>query len=62
MKIKVIKENCIKCGACVGTAPEIMDYDDDGCAKVTVPEITKELEELAEEAIAVCPVSAIVKE
>ncbi len=38
-KVKVDKSACICCGACVGTAPDIFAYDDDGTSKVIKPEV-----------------------
>lgn len=62
MKVKVIEEKCIGCGACIAIAPEIFDYNDDGLATVIVDVVPKELEELAVDALESCPVSAIIKE
>ena len=47
-KVSVDKDLCIACGLCVGTAPSIFSFGDDGKAEAG-----------AEEAINNCPVGAI---
>lgn len=58
----IVNENCIGCGACTAVAPEIFDLNADGLAENIIGDVPAELEANAEEAIASCPVSAIVKE
>lgn len=58
----IVNENCIGCGACTAVAPEIFDLNADGLAENIIGDVPAELETNAEEAIASCPVSAIVKE
>jgi len=53
VKLKVNKDTCIGCGACVGAFPELFVFDNDGKA-----ECVKEVEN-AEEVKANCPVGAI---
>ena len=53
VKLKVNKDACIGCGACVGAYPECFAFDNDGKA-----ECIKEVEN-KDEAIANCPVGAI---
>lgn len=52
-KLKVNKDICIGCGACVSAFPESFAFGDDGKA-----ECIKEVDK-AEDAKANCPVSAI---
>ena len=54
-KVKIDKDACIGCGACVSVAGESIVFDDDGKA-----ECVKEVEN-ADEVVANCPVGAISK-
>lgn len=54
-KLKVNKDACIGCGACVGALPEAFTFDDNGKA-----ECVKEVEN-PDEIIANCPAAAIEK-
>ena len=56
-KLKVLTENCIGCGACVGIDPEHFDFNDDGLSHV-ISEENLESEAL-QNAIESCPVSII---
>ena len=61
MKVKV-NEKCIGCGSCISlTDSKIFDYNDNGLAECIVDEITKEDEEVVENAITYCPTGAIEK-
>lgn len=53
VKLKVNKDACIGCGACVGAFPDAFTFDDNGKA-----ECIKEVEK-PEEAKNNCPVGAI---
>ena len=53
--VKVDKEKCIGCGACVAIAPDNFDFDDEGISTVINEEVTDATKD-AEEA---CPVLAI---
>lgn len=55
MKVKVDKEKCVGCGACVVTCPEIFELKD-GKAEVKEKETDKEC---AKDAGGACPVNAI---
>ena len=55
--VKVDKNKCIGCGACVGTCPEVFKMGENGKAKVKAQ---KDLP-CVEEAIDSCPVDAISK-
>lgn len=59
MKLKVMDDLCIGCGACQAICPECFELNDDGLATVKVDEIPKENEEDATDAKEGCPVSAI---
>lgn len=59
MKVKVIEEKCIGCGACIATCSEVFDYNDNGLATVIKEEVSKENEELVVAATETCPVEAI---
>lgn len=56
--IKVNKNTCIGCGACVAIAPENFDFDEAGLSTV----ISETVTESTQEAAASCPVSAITVE
>ena len=59
-KAKVL-ETCIGCGACVGIAPEVFELGDDGLAVAIEGDLGAN-EGAAKEAVAACPVEAIVVE
>ena len=52
-----VNENCIGCGRCAGTCPEVISRGDDGFAHGG--EVPEELLDQAQEARDGCPVSAI---
>ena len=56
-KIKVLTEQCIGCGACVGIDPEHFEFNDEGLSHATNNE-NLESADLAS-AISACPTSAI---
>lgn len=62
MKVKVIKEQCIGCGACAAIAPEVFEINDEGLSTVKTEVVPKGHEEEAEDAVDSCPTSAIEKE
>ena len=49
-----VNEDCIGCGMCEGTCPDVFAINDDGVAEATV-----DAEDAAQEAADNCPVSAI---
>lgn len=61
MKAKVIRENCIGCGACQAIAPNIFEIDDEGLSKVIAEEIDDNEEEDFKDALESCPTGAIVE-
>lgn len=58
MKLKV-NDNCIGCGLCQATCPEVFEINDDGYATTIVDEVSEELTEDAIDAKEGCPVNAI---
>lgn len=38
-KVKVNPDLCAGCGACVGSYPDVFEFDDDGHAKAIVDEV-----------------------
>ena len=58
MKVRVDRSVCIGCGTCEVTAPEIFQLDDEGLARVLVPESDDEA--LLREAAEGCCVDAII--
>jgi len=62
MKAKVIKENCIGCGACQAIAPNIFEIDDEGLSKVLIEDISKEDEDDFKDALESCPTGAIIED
>ena len=58
MKAVVDKDECIGCGLCVETCPEVFDMDGD-VADVIVDEIPSDAEDSAQEAAENCPVDCI---
>lgn len=62
MKAKVIRENCIGCGACQAIAPNVFEIDDEGLSKVITEEVKEDDEEDFKDALESCPTSAIVEE
>ena len=55
MRVKVIEDKCIGCGACVAIAPENFDFNKEGLSTVIGEEITEKTVEAKE----ACPVYAI---
>lgn len=57
MKIKVVEENCIGCGACESICEDLFEVAE--VSKVKKQDVPEELKEAAKEAIDSCPTSAI---
>ena len=58
MKVHV-NANCISCGLCVSTCPNVFLITDGGTAGVYSEEVPPELEDQVQAAADACPVSAI---
>ena len=54
-----VNEDCIGCGMCEGTCPDVFAINDDGVAEATVEEVPADAEDAALEAADNGPVSAI---
>ena len=52
-------EDCIGCGLCEGTCPEVFAIGDDGLAHAIEEEVPEAAEDAAQEACDGCPVTAI---
>ncbi len=57
-----VSEDCIGCGMCEGTCPDVFEIGDEGTATVIVDEVPADAEDSAQEAADGCPVSAITVE
>lgn len=62
MKVKVNDEACIGCGACVAIAEDVFQINDEGLSEVVGDEVSKEQEDVVNEAIESCPTGAIEKD
>lgn len=54
-----VDENCIGCGLCNATCPEVFSMTDEGTAKAIEEDVSASAEETAKEAMENCPVGAI---
>jgi len=63
IKVRVDKEKCIACGACIAIAPEIFEFGEDGKSQAKM-EIIRDnnLIEKVKEAEETCPTGAIIIE
>lgn len=62
MKAKVIKDNCIGCGACQAIAPNIFEIDDEGLSVTKVAEVPENEKDDFKDALESCPTGAIVED
>ncbi|MDD2435482.1 MAG: ferredoxin [Bacilli bacterium] len=60
--VKIVKEDCIGCGACEAITDEVFKLNDEGISEVVVDEVPEELEDDVKEAADSCPTDAIVIE
>lgn len=61
MKVKVNKDACISCGACVAICEDVFEMNDDGISTVKQNPIKKEFINEVIDAIDSCPTGAIEK-
>lgn len=54
-----VNENCIGCGLCTTTCPEVFTMGDDGAAEAQRTDVAPELEKLCTECMENCPAEAI---
>lgn len=54
-----VNENCIGCGLCCSTCPEVFEMGDEGKSRAIEAEVPTAHEEAATEAMNQCPVNAI---
>lgn len=59
MKAFIDRDNCISCGLCAGTCPEVFRMAEDDFAQVYIDEVPFEAETAALEAQENCPVLVI---
>lgn len=62
MKLTVNQSSCIGCGACVATAEDLFELNEDGLSQAKVEEVPADKEEVAKEAAESCPTEAITVE
>lgn len=62
MKAKVIRENCIGCGACQAIAPNIFEIDDEGLSTTIVKEVPENDQNDFKDALESCPTGAIAED
>lgn len=62
MKVKVNKDACIGCGACVSICDKVFEFDDEGMSKVINSDVPSDLEADVKEAVESCPTAAIEEE
>jgi len=62
MKVRVDPELCVATGSCESICPEIFVIGPSGIAEVISAEVTPDLETSCREAVAGCPVDAIIIE
>lgn len=62
MKAKVIRDNCIGCGACQAIAPNVFEIDDEGLSKVLTEDVAEKDSDDFKDALESCPTGAIVED
>ncbi len=59
MKATVDQDNCISCGLCIDTCPEVFSYNENDVSQAIEGDIPADCLDKAEEARDGCPVSVI---
>ena len=59
MHVEVIDDLCISCGTCISIAPDTFEWGNDEKAVVKEPDVAKDYESVAHEAVESCPTAAI---
>ena len=59
MKVRIIEEACIGCGACEAICDSVFKLNDEGISTIIVDEVPEEFEEDVREAAESCPTDAI---
>ncbi|MDD3185216.1 MAG: ferredoxin [Anaerostipes sp.] len=54
-----VNEDCIGCGLCAGTCPEVFEMGEEGMAVAITDDVDESVMEEAETAMNECPVAAI---
>lgn len=62
MKVEVVDDLCISCGACISICPEVFDWGGDDKAVAKTPDVPQGQESQAHEAVEGCPTAAIKEE
>lgn len=62
MKVKVLEDTCIGCGACQAICEDVFEINDEGFAQAKVDVVPENVKEECMDAVEGCPVSAIVVE
>ena len=58
-RVSADRELCIQAGNCVMVAGEVFDQDDDGIVEILHEDVTGDEAEHAQEAVRLCPASAL---
>lgn len=59
MKVSVLKDACIGCGACQAIAPDVFELEDDGLACANSDNLSEENKDDVIDASESCPTGAI---
>lgn len=59
MKVKVNKDACISCGACIAICEDVFEMNEEGISTVKKEEVPNDLEDQVKDAIESCPTGAI---